>query len=134
MFKDDVCYFSSSRKSQLLVNCWIHISLCCSITSFNLVQRFQYILCPFHGGRSVTTVLCHFFWALRIYYSITNCNNSFSRYTPISGKEIMKDGLTFGNKVIKNEKMQSILLLFCLKKFTKLCFPIFHSFYYKYKS
>lgn len=58
--RDDVCCFSSPRKIRVLLQCWIHLFLCCNSIFFNPIKQFLYILCPCDSELNIATVVCHF--------------------------------------------------------------------------
>ena len=58
--RDDVCYFSSPRKIRVLLQCWIHLFLCCNSISFNPIKQFPYISCPCYSELNIATVVCYF--------------------------------------------------------------------------
>ena len=58
--RDDVCCFSSPRKIRVLLQCWIHLFLCCNSISFNPIKQFPYISCPCYSELNIATVVCYF--------------------------------------------------------------------------
>ena len=59
--RDDVCYFFSPRKIRVLLQCWIHLFLCCNSICFNPIKQFPYISCPCDSELNIATVVCHFY-------------------------------------------------------------------------